>query len=61
MNELGFMYTYTPAYSPQYNGIEEVINIGKQMVKKERLKLILKNENEDLNAIIYDSFKRINI
>jgi transposase len=29
MDELGFMYTYTPAYSPQYNGIEEVINIGK--------------------------------
>ena len=29
MDELGFKYTWTPVYSPQYNGIEEVINIGK--------------------------------
>ena len=29
MDELGFRYTYTPVYSPQYNGIEEVIGIGK--------------------------------
>ena len=29
MNELGFLYTWTPVYSPQYNGVEEVINIGK--------------------------------
>jgi len=29
MDELSFMYTYTPVYSPAYNGIEEVINIGK--------------------------------
>lgn len=41
MDELGFLYTYTPAYSPQYNGIEEVINIGKKMVKKERLEQII--------------------
>ena len=30
MDELGFRYTYTPVYSPAYNGIEEVINIGKK-------------------------------
>ena len=29
MDELGFKYTWTPVYSPQYNGVEEVINIGK--------------------------------
>ena len=29
MDELGFMYAYTPVYSPKYNGVEEVINIGK--------------------------------
>ena len=33
MNELGFHFAYTPAYSPQYNGIEEVIGIGKRKVK----------------------------
>ena len=41
MDELGFLYTYTPVYSPQYNGIEEVINIGKKLVKDKRLELIL--------------------
>ena len=41
MNELGFKFTFTPAYSPQYNGIEEVIGIGKQIVKKKRLDMIL--------------------
>ena len=41
MDELGFRYTYTPVYSPQYNGIEEVIGIGKQVVKKRRLQNIV--------------------
>ena len=48
MDELGFLYTYTPVYSPQYNGIEEVINIGKKLVKDRRLELILQNKREDL-------------
>ena len=30
MNELGFLYSWTPVYSPIYNGVEEIINIGKQ-------------------------------
>ena len=34
MDELNFHYTYTPVYQPQYNGIEEVINMGKKMVRK---------------------------
>ena len=29
MDELGFLYSYVPIYSPRFNGIEEVINIGK--------------------------------
>ena len=37
MDELGFSYTYTPVYSPQYNGIEEVINLGKKLIKDKRL------------------------
>ena len=44
MDELGFQYTYTPVYSPQYNGIEEVIGIGKAVVKKRRLEMILNNK-----------------
>ena len=41
MDELGFLYAYTPVYSPQYNGIEEVINIGKKKVKNVRLEMIV--------------------
>ena len=29
MDELNFMCSYTPEYSPQYNGSEEVIGLGK--------------------------------
>ena len=53
MDELGFMYTYTPTYSPQYNGIEEVIGIGKQMVKKKRLEMLLNGETRCLNELIH--------
>ena len=56
MDELGFMYTYTPTYSPWFNGVEEVISIGKNMVKKKRLDMILKGENQCLNKVVHDSF-----
>ena len=59
MDELGFSYTYTPVYSPQYNGIEEVINIGKKLIKDKRLELILQNKQENLTKIILDSFQNI--
>ena len=52
MDELGFLYAWTPKYSPQYNGIEEVINIGKQFIKKRRLEAILNGEEIDLNEVI---------
>jgi len=43
MDELGFLYTWTPPYSPRYNGVEEVINIGKQIIKKKRFEALMKN------------------
>ena len=61
MDELGFHYTYTPAYSPQYNGIEEVIGIGKRKVKQLRLERILKDEPVDLENIIRGAFNGIDI
>jgi len=59
MDELGFRYTFTPIYSPQFNGIEEVINIGKKAVKAKRLQLIVDGVEENLNQVILDSFKNI--
>ena len=40
MDELGFKYCYTPRYSPQYNGIEEVWAMAKQHIRKERFSMI---------------------
>ena len=57
MEELGFKYAYTPAYSPTYNGIEEVINMGKQRIKKQRLEGVLNEEKEDLRELIIRSFE----
>lgn len=59
MDELGFCYAYTPAYSPRYNGIEEVINIGKQQVKQMRLDRVQLNQPIDLRAIISEAFTTI--
>ena len=59
MTELGFSYTYTPAYSPQYNGIEEVIGIGKGRVKKMRLQKIMSGQHVDLREMITEAFTTI--
>jgi transposase len=40
MDELGFRWAWTPRYSPQYNGIEEVWSMCKSYVKKQRLNAI---------------------
>lgn len=40
MTELDFEWSFTPAYSPRYNGIEEVIGIGKHQVKQMRLEKV---------------------
>ena len=61
MDELGFMYCWTPVYSPRYNGIEEIINIGKQEIKKKRLDAILNGKEIDLDKLILKSFENINV
>ena len=60
MDELGFLYCWTPVYSPRYNGVEEVINIGKQKIKKERLEALLKDRQIDITELIMKSFENIN-
>ena len=40
MEELSFRWTYTPRYSPAFNGIEEVWACSKIYIKKERLNAI---------------------
>ena len=40
MNLLDFRYSWTPRYSPWYNGIEEVWAMSKVWIKKQRLNAI---------------------
>ena len=46
---------------PRYNGIEEIINIGKQEIKKKRLDAILNGKEIDLDKLILKSFENINV
>ena len=61
MDELGFRYAYTPRYSPQYNGIEEVWSISKAYIKKERLNSIIIGKKKNLIDLIFESLNRINV
>ena len=60
MDEVGFLYTYTPVQAPQYNGIEKVFSIGKSIIKKKRLEAILRGDEENLRRIISEAFLSIN-
>ena len=46
-------------YSPRYNGIEEVFSQAKHQVKKRRLHCLLNGLEEDLGAIIVESFESL--
>ena len=61
MDELGFRWAWTPRYSPQYNGIEEVWAMSKRFIKEERLNLIQNGYDFDLNELIKESFDRMSI
>jgi len=61
MDELGFRWAWTPRYSPQYNGIEEVWAMSKRFIKEERLNLIQNEYDFDLNELINESFDRMSI
>ena len=49
MDELGFAYVYSPVYSPQFNGVEEVFAMAKREIKRRRLQAIIDNEDVNLN------------
>ena len=60
MDELGFLYTYTPVYSPAYNGIEEVFSLGKGLIKARRLQNLIDGAEENMTELIKSSFNSIN-
>ena len=61
MDELGFAYVFSPIYSPQFNGVEEVFAIAKKIIKGKRLEAIVNRKEFDLFEIIRDSFESINV
>ena len=61
MDELGFAYVFSPIYSPQFNGVEEVFAIAKKIIKDKRLDAIVNRKEFDLFEIIKDSFESINV
>ena len=50
---------YNVSYSPEFNLIETVFSLVKRNIKTERLKLIIKNEEEDLNTMTTNEFNQI--
>ena len=50
---------FNASYSPEFNPIETVFSLVKRNIKTERLKLIVRNEEEDINAMTDKEFKRI--
>ena len=61
MDELGIGYIYGPSYSPQFNGIEYLFSIGKNIVKKKRIQCILENEEINLEKVVLESFESIDV
>ena len=59
MDELGFRYCWTPPYSPETNGIEEVWSQSKRYIKEQRLNALANNKEVNLYTLIYESFDRI--
>ena len=43
MDDLGFRYCWTPPYSPEYNGIEEVFSMSKRYIKENKLNALVNN------------------
>ena len=48
MDEMSIPYIFGPPYSPEYNPIESVYSIFKQVIKKKRLEFLVKGIYFDL-------------
>ena len=59
LDELGFEVAWTPPYSPQFNGIEEVWSMAKQKIKAERLRRVQMGEKINLQQIIKTAFSSL--
>ena len=61
MDELGFAYIYSPAYSPDFNPIETVFSLVKCYLKKQRLAAAVNGYEIDMFKEIKVAFDRIDV
>ena len=59
MRFLGIRQILNASNSPKFNPIETIFSVIKRNIKKERLKLVMKEEEEDLKAITAKEFNLI--
>ena len=59
IDELGFEYIFTPAYSPDANPIESVFSIFKGQLKKERIKGIMEGKKVESPLLIERLWKQM--
>ena len=59
MRFLGIRQILNASYSPEFNPIETIFSVIKINIKKERLKLVMKEVEEDLKAITAKEFNLI--
>ena len=50
---------FNAAYSPNFNGVEGVIDLGKAMIKKERWNALQQGQELDISQLIEDVFAKI--
>ena len=54
-----FIPVYNSPYSPDFNPIEQVFGNVKRDIKRDRLQMFMKNQDEDLNKIIRQGFRNV--
>ena len=59
MDELGFEFIYSPAYSPDFNGIESVFSLVKAQIKRRRWVAIRNGAPFDIKKEILLAFRNV--
>ena len=59
IDDLSFRLSFTPRYSPDYNGIESVFSMVKDNLKRQRLYAIMNNKRVNLNYMISKAFNEL--
>jgi len=59
LNDLAFEYAFTPAYSPRFNGIEEVWSLAKAAIKADRLRCLTNGTSKQVEKMIEEAMNNL--